>query len=54
MPSDCSNDSRRGVLDEAPCSHRAICDDQEVYVDGILQFIRDVDAGRFTTPAENR
>lgn len=28
-------------------SHLAIYDDQKVYVDGIVQFIRDVDAGRF-------
>lgn len=27
-------------------SHLAIYDDQKVYVDGIVQFIRDVDAGR--------
>jgi len=28
-------------------SHFAIYDDQQVYVDGIIRFIRDVDAGRF-------
>ena len=28
-------------------SHMAIYDDQKVYVDGVIQFIRDVDAGRF-------
>jgi proline iminopeptidase len=28
-------------------SHLAIFDDQKVYVDGVVQFIRDVDAGRF-------
>jgi proline iminopeptidase len=27
-------------------SHMAIYDDQKVYVEGILQFLRDVDAGR--------
>jgi proline iminopeptidase len=28
-------------------SHMAIYDDQKVYVEGILRFLRDVDAGRF-------
>ena len=28
-------------------SHLAIFDDQKIYVDGVVQFIRDVDAGRF-------
>jgi proline iminopeptidase len=28
-------------------SHMALYDDQQVYVDGVTQFIRDVDAGRF-------
>jgi proline iminopeptidase len=28
-------------------SHMAMYDDQQVYVDGVTQFIRDVDAGRF-------
>jgi proline iminopeptidase len=28
-------------------SHLAMYDDQKVYVDGVIQFVRDVDAGRF-------
>jgi proline iminopeptidase len=28
-------------------SHMAMYDDQQVYVDGVLRFVRDVDAGRF-------
>jgi len=28
-------------------SHLAMYDDQKVYVDGVIRFIRDVDAGRF-------
>ncbi|MGK2963838.1 MAG: proline iminopeptidase, partial [Gemmatimonadaceae bacterium] len=28
-------------------SHLAIYDDQKVYMDGVIQFLRDVDAGRF-------
>jgi proline iminopeptidase len=28
-------------------SHMAMYDDQKVYVNGLIQFIRDVDAGRF-------
>jgi proline iminopeptidase len=28
-------------------SHLAIYDDQKTYVDGVIQFLRDVDAGRF-------
>jgi len=28
-------------------SHFAIFDDQKIYVDGVVQFVRDVDAGRF-------
>lgn len=28
-------------------SHLAMYDDQKVYVDGVIQFARDVDAGRF-------
>lgn len=28
-------------------SHLAIYDDQKVYIDGVIQFLRDVDAGRF-------
>jgi len=28
-------------------SHMAMYDDQEVYMDGVIQFVGDVDAGRF-------
>lgn len=28
-------------------SHLAMYDDQTVYVDGVVRFLRDVDAGRF-------
>jgi proline iminopeptidase len=28
-------------------SHMALYDDQRVYMDGVIQFLRDVDAGRF-------
>jgi proline iminopeptidase len=28
-------------------SHMAMYDDQKVYVDGVIDFVRDVDAGRF-------
>jgi proline iminopeptidase len=28
-------------------SHMAMYDDQKVYTDGVIQFVRDVDAGRF-------
>jgi len=28
-------------------SHLSIYDDQKVYMEGVIQFLRDVDAGRF-------
>ena len=28
-------------------SHMAMYDDQKVYFDGVIQFVKDVDAGRF-------
>jgi len=35
-------------------SHLAIYDDQRRYMDGVIQFLRDVDAGRFTRAAPGR
>ena len=44
---DLKREADRAAPDRENGSHLALYDDQKVYVDGVIQFVRDVDAGRF-------